>query len=302
MKNFFHLKFLGLALIVFLIPFLSTAQQQSNSLTIGLIADIQYADKPSKGTRFYRESLSKLDHCVETLNTHKTNFNIVFGDLVDEGPKDLKPIEDRLNQLDSAHYTILGNHDYPSSHEDLEIHKKFGMPSSYYSILRNDWLFIFLNSNELSEYAIYNDPKQEKALQEMMSTLKSNQRKNATSYNGGISKKQLKFLIHQLELAKKNHKKVIVCTHHPLFPENGLEALNNREILEILQKATHVKAVLAGHHHSGNYALYKDLPIITLEGMVETEKENAFGILELQEKTMNIQGFGKLTSRTITYR
>ncbi|ULT25824.1 metallophosphoesterase [Sphingobacterium sp. E70] len=59
--------------------------------------------------------------------------------------------------------------------------------------------------------------------------------------------------------------KVIVFTHHPLYPENGLEALNNREILTLIEKYPVVKVVISGHHHPGNFATYKGIPMITLE-------------------------------------
>jgi 3',5'-cyclic AMP phosphodiesterase CpdA len=55
----------------------------------------------------------------------------------------------------------------------------------------------------------------------------------------------------QLQRAKRKLKEVIIVTHHPLFPENGFEALNNREILSLIEKYPNVRAVLSGHHYEG---------------------------------------------------
>lgn len=41
-------------------------------------------------------------------------------------------------------------------------------------------------------------------------------------------------------------KKVLIFSHHPLFPESGYEALNNRELLGVIEKYASVKALIAG--------------------------------------------------------
>ncbi len=269
---------------------------QQKALRIGLIADIQYADKADRGTRFYRASLNKLKESVMALNKEQTDLTVVLGDLVDEGPKDLAPVTDLLKQSHSPVYSLLGNHDYESVKAPYSLYKMLGMPAAYYSVDRAGWRFIFLNTNELSSYATVPGSKEEAEFKLLAEEQKKEGRTHVVPWNGGISQKQMKWLERQLRKAGK--KKVLVFTHHPLLPENNAhEALNNREILTLLTRYRQVKAVVSGHNHAGAFEVYRGLPCITLEGMVETSDRNAYGILTLLENKLIITGKDRMTSR-----
>ena len=271
-------------------------------LQIGLIADIQYADKPDRGSRYYRASLDKLRESVSALNEAKVDFTVVLGDLVDEGPKDLAPVMDLLKQSRQPVYSLLGNHDYESVKEPYSLYKTLEMPAQYYSIDRAGWRFIFLNTNELSLYATVPGSKQEAEYKILAEEQKKQGRTHVVPWNGGISKKQMKWLEKQLRTAGRKSFKVLVFMHHPLLPENNAhEALNNREILNLLVKHRQVKAAISGHNHAGAFEMYRGLPCITLEGMVETAGRNAYGTLTLLENKLIISGKGRLTSREIDF-
>ena len=49
----------------------------------GLVADVQYADKPSAGRRRYAEALGKFAACVEAWNEQPLAFVCQLGDLID---------------------------------------------------------------------------------------------------------------------------------------------------------------------------------------------------------------------------
>ncbi|MCY1525828.1 hypothetical protein D9M68_608230 [compost metagenome] len=87
----------------------------------------------------------------------------------------------------------------------------------------------------------------------------------------------------------------------PVISRSGYEALNNRELLGLIEKYASVKALIAGHHHKGGFAVYKHIPAITLEGMVETADKNTYGIIELYANKMILKGRGRLTSRTLSF-
>lgn len=283
---------------------LSYAQEIRNRpLRIGLIADIQYADKESRGTRFYRASLPKLNESVTVLNEHRVDFTVVVGDFVDEGPKDLPTVLVELDRLDKPVYNLLGNHDFETVQQPDDLYKAFRMPSPYYAIDTAGWRFIFLNTNELSAYATTPNTAKGKAYQRLAEAFEKQGRGKAQPWNGGVGKKQLRWLRKQLELAQKRGQQVVVFTHHPVLPEgNGHEALNNRELLALLSKHKQVKAIISGHNHKGAFAMHEEgLPCITLQGMLETEKENAYGILTLSQDKLVITGWGKLTSREIEW-
>ncbi|MNM98410.1 cyclic 3',5'-adenosine monophosphate phosphodiesterase [compost metagenome] len=175
------------------------------------------------------------------------------------------------------------------------------MPAPYYTVEKGHWLFILLNTNELSEYATSATSAEHSAWQALNNQLKLEQRQNTQPWNGGISTQQLAWMEKQLKKAEKDAKNVIIFTHHPLFPENGLETLNNRDILAVIEKYPRVKAVISGHHHPGNFGNYKGIPMITLEGMIETSNENAYGVLELYLHRIDLKGQGRMTSRKFDF-
>lgn len=277
------------------------AQKMEQPLRIGLIADPQYADKADGKTRFYRNSLQKLDNAVHELNQSALDITVVLGDMVDEGPKDANPIIDRLKKLTKPFYLLLGNHDYPKEYQ-ADIFKKFDMSAEYYAIDKGNWKLLFLNTNELSSYAT----KQGSALAKEYLALTAQPeyltRTHLKPWNGGVSKKQMKWIVKQLNIAAKQSKQVLVFTHHPLYPEIGYETLNNRELLELFVKHKSVKAIISGHNHAGNFSPYQDLPCITLEGMIETQDQNSFGKMELFADKLIIQGSGRMTSRVLDLR
>ncbi|GAA4800431.1 metallophosphoesterase [Olivibacter ginsenosidimutans] len=280
----------------------SYGQQAEKPIRFGIIADPQYADKDDHGTRFYRNALQKLDTAVTFLNTQPLDFTVILGDFVDQGIKDLPPVMERLEKLKMPVYNVLGNHDYVDAPDRQNLYRHFKMKAPYYTFAKGEWLFIILNTNELSAYATNDNSTPHDDWAAMSDQLKAAGRKNVYPWNGGISKKQFQWMEKQLISAERKGKKVIILSHHPLFPENGLEALNNREILAAIDQHPCVRAVISGHHHPGNFAYYKDIPMITLEGMVETAHQNAYGTVKLSADTMIIEGHGRLSSRTLTFK
>jgi hypothetical protein len=46
---------------------------------------------------------------------------------------------------------------------------------------------------------------------------------------------------------------------------------------------------------------YKNIPVVTVEGVVETENENAFGIVKIYDNKIILEGKGRMTSRMLKY-
>ena len=100
-------------------------------------------------------------------------------------------------------------------------------------------------------------------------------------------------------LLKKCEKKglsVLIFSHHPLYPQSDFSALNGNEIVDTLSKYSCVKAAFSGHHHAGAFGYYKNIPLITLEGMVETENQNAYAIVEISQDHLLVKGQGRASS------
>ena len=278
------------------------AQESKPDLRFGLIADIQYADADPSRTRYYRNSLEKLDECVETLNGEKVDFTVNMGDAIDRDPADLDPVLERLGRLKGKVFNTTGNHDYSGiPTENGNLYKKLGMPSEYYSFGKKDWVFIMLNTNEISEYSGVGDTEKEKKLAAMYDAFRSRGGGQPAPWNGGVSGEQLRWLDSELARAERSGEKVLIFCHHPLWPESGLTALNNLEILDTIDNRSCVKAVFCGHHHPGDFAYHGDIPVITVEGMVETENENAFGVVELRGDRITVKGTGRMSSREFEF-
>lgn len=297
MKNLKPLAFLA---IFFLAIGLTTCMKQPKTIRFGLIADIQYCDCETRGTRFYRNSLFKLDSCVADFNKEKVQFTVNLGDLVDrETPNNLEAILIRLNRLNNKVYNTTGNHDYDGITDNNALYNQLGMPASYYSFKQGEWRFIMLNTNEVASYANITGTPLEAELEAMKEQITLSGRKNGASYNGGISRKQLDWLRQELESAEKKKEKVIIFSHHPLYAAPGLTALNDLEILEVLSSFSCVKAGISGHHHPGDFGTYNNIPFITTEGMIETENENAYGIVEITTDQITLTGKGRTKSYTL---
>ena len=54
--------------------------QEKPIIKFGVIADIQYSDDDAKGTRFYRNSLNKLEASINDINTELVDFSVILGE------------------------------------------------------------------------------------------------------------------------------------------------------------------------------------------------------------------------------
>lgn len=278
-----------------------SAQNNKPVLLFGIIADIQYCDCETSGNRYYRNSLGKLKECVSDLNRNDVDFTINLGDLIDRKFEDLHPIMLSLKGLKTKVYNTTGNHDYSKTIDNKLLYKKLNIPEEYYSFKKKNWKFIVLNTNEIASYSNISGTEKEQELEDMMNKIKADKRKNGYTWNGGISKKQLEWLDKQLAKAQEKKENVLIFCHHPLFPENNHNALNDREILEVIGNYRCVKAVFSGHNHAGNFGHYGNITFVTIEGMVETENENAYGIIDIYDNKINITGKGRVTSRQLDF-
>ncbi|MGN7786016.1 metallophosphoesterase [Niabella sp. 22666] len=278
------------------------AQPHKPVLRFGIIADIQYADADTRGTRFYRNSLQKLDSCIQDFNQQKIPFIINLGDITDRDPTDLPPVLNLLNKSKRPVYNTTGNHDYAGVTMNEDLFKKLGMPAEYYTFKKGQWRFILLNTNEVASYANVKGSPKEKELEEMIKKIKAAKGHNAQEYNGGISSRQMDWLRQLLNQAERKKEKVLIFSHHPFACADGLTALNDQEVMSLVSAFSCVKALIAGHHHSGAFCNQLAPPVIVAEGMVETADQNAYGIISLYPDRLELIGHGRMTSRTIHFK
>lgn len=271
-------------------------------MRFGAIADIQYADIDSRGSRFYRNSLPKLDTAISYFNTSDVSFVVNLGDVIDCDYSSFDAVMSILKKSQKKLHNTTGNHDYPEGIANETIFKRLNMPAEYYQFKYKGWKFIMLNTNEVASYANIKDTWKAAELEKLLAVSKEEKRGNAASYNGGISSKQMLWLEKLLKKSQKKNEPVILLSHHPLAFAKGFSVLNDKEIQSLIRKYSCVKAVFSGHHHSGDFGILDGVPYITLEGMVETKSENSYGIVELYTDKILINGQGRMISRKLEMR
>ena len=168
----------------------TTAYPRGKIISLGIMADAQYADCSSSGSRHYRSTLKKIDECVDYFNCNRVDFVVNLGDLVDRSPTDMKQPLSLLKKLNVSLYHVLGNYDYKGGSNTRMLIERLGMPSSYYAFTKGKWTFIFLDTNELSTYVQVADKKNDKEWQRLLAAVKKQNSPQRETWNGGVSKKQ----------------------------------------------------------------------------------------------------------------
>jgi len=292
MKKFF---------LVFLL-FLSCSYFQSKentSLTIGIVTDVQYCACESSGNRYYKNSLAKLDSCINYFNSQQLAFVAHLGDAIDRDFQSFDVILPRFMKSSAPVYFVLGNHEMNVQEEfKTQVLSKMKMKNDYYSVSKGEWKFIFLNGNDLS-FRAPQDSIQKAERDTLYAKLKRTGRCNTGKANGGLSSKQFTWLKLQLEDAMRSNKKVIVMCHFPIFPVACHSLFNDEELTALLTDYKCVKAYFCGHNHDGGYALKDGVHFINFHGMVDTESSPAFAKVILTQDSIFVDGHGREPSRRL---
>lgn len=279
--------------LILLFAAIMTSNNTNAQLQLGVFADCQYCDCEPMGSRFYRSSPEKLRNCINQFNREKNlEFVVGLGDLIDRNYSSFDTLQPILDESVHTVYNIPGNHDFEVKEEKLaKVPGALGLDKTFYTIEKNDWLFVFLNGNEIS----FNSPNSEivNKAKEMLAELKAAGKPNSYDWNGGMSRQQISWLHQQLKVAENKNQKVALFCHYPLLPLEAHTLWNSEEVLEVLKKYNHVKLWLSGHNHKGNYTRQHGIHFLTLQAMVETKTENAFSILSFSDDKIAVKGFGR---------
>ncbi|MFC4559483.1 metallophosphoesterase [Virgibacillus kekensis] len=266
-------------------------------LEFGVIPDVQYCDCEVNGTRYYRDSVTKLIDASQTLNQENVDFTVQLGDLIDRDVKSFSTILPIFNIIEGPKYHVLGNHDFPvKTDEVIDI---LGMKNQYYDFKYKNWRFVVLDTNDLSFYANPKESEKYEEAEEMYSDLVESNAINAKTWNGGISTEQLTWLQTVLGKAAKRNEKVVVFGHMPVYPENIHNVWNAEEMIDVLEANDNVVAYFNGHNHAGNYGAQNGIHYVNLQGMVETEDATAYSIIRIYKNRLEIDGYGRESSRVL---
>lgn len=205
---------------------------------------------------------------------------------------------------------VLGNHCLAAGREVCVQRLNIPHPGYYSRELASGWRLIVLDTTEMSGHSEYPEGSQQytEARQYEAAHPLTQENPQMSSWNGGVTSKQLAWLKQQLSEADVAGERVVVAAHHQV----GLGAVrpthmawNWREIKNALLQSSSFRLFLAGHDHVGGYAAIQGADgrprhFITLEAMLEAPTDsNAYGIAQFFEDIIELQGFGTVTSRQL---
>lgn len=281
--------------------FIGVYQLHAQNLKIGLISDCQYCncEFSERWNNDYVSALPRLQEAVDTLNDINTNVTFHLGDFIDRDFESFMVVSPIFNSLQMPHYHLLGNHDY-SVADSLKhkVSKTLGLEADYYALSYENWKFIILDGTDISPYKSANKDSIKNA-EEIRAKYLNAGRTQALPWNGAIGSIQLSWFQNQLELAQSQHLNTIIFCHFPVLPQSDANLWNDKEIVQLIEKYSTVKAFINGHHHPGNYAMHKNVHYLTLQGMVRTKDANAFAYLTLYPTKIEVIGYGREPSRTL---
>ncbi|MGQ7870926.1 metallophosphoesterase [Sunxiuqinia sp. sy24] len=281
----------------------SEDQKQSEKLfSFGLIADPQYADAEAAGSRHYRHSLKKMESCVSELNRYDLSFSVTLGDMIDHDYTSFDNILPILEKSKAPVYKVIGNHDFDVEEKyKTKVRSRLNNKKGYFAYQQGDFMFIVLDGTDLSTFGTIKGKKDHKLAIEKLNGLKESGENNAYNWNGGLGSRQFQWLATRLKKASRSNKKVVLFCHWPLLPENGTQLWDNKKVLELISKYENVVAWISGHHHAGGYHKIGGIHHLTMKGMVESELNNSYGIVEVYDNKLVLMGFGQQSGQLMDF-
>jgi manganese-dependent ADP-ribose/CDP-alcohol diphosphatase len=275
--------------------------QEKPLFTFGVMTDVQYADRDNSGSRFYRKSPAKLDEAVQVFNRENVAFVLHLGDFINDNLKSFDTLLHITGKLKAPLYFIPGNHEFGvQPGEKGKVMPMMGLSRhGYQSFSRDGWRFILVDGSETGTFRYEPGSRMYKKNRVSMEKLKDAGATNVFEWNGGISRRQYRWIEKNLQTAAEKDQRVILCCHFPLMPEKAPELLLNApEVKKLVEYYPSVFAWLNGHVHVSQWFDPNGVNYVSFRGMVEKE-DNAFGIVSVYQDHLEIKGYGKEESRVL---
>ena len=274
-------------------------------LRFGVIADPQYAEAPPNLTlgRYYANSLDKMRAAVDTLNGEDLRFVVTLGDVIDRDVMSYEKILPIYRTLRHETRFVLGNHDFDLAPEHRgQVPGLLGMEGPHYDFTVAGIRFIVLDGNDVSLFAPPPDDPRRMLAAERLEQAKAAGLVNAKPWNGSLSDSQFTWLEGSLQAARAAGERVVVLNHYPVAPDNPHNLWDADRITGLLARQPHVIAYFNGHNHAGNYVERDGIHYVNFHGMVDTPDHSAFAVVEISGDRLEIRGFGREPSRSLTLK
>ena len=204
---------------------------------------VQMCD-PQLGFTEYAADLRRFDEAVSQINALRPDLVLICGDLVNRADeKSFADFNAAKARFTIPAYAAPGNHDLGNrpTLQSLEQYRRLVGPD-YYAVDHEGCRFVVLNSQ------LWQTPV------------------------AGETDKQDAWLAQTMETAAKQHRRLFVVMHHPLFvkaPDEPDEYFNlprakRKELLALFERCS-VVAVLTGHTHTTVINEYHGMQMVTSE-------------------------------------
>jgi len=262
------------------------SDRSTNTLRIGLVTDVHYADKGTHGTRHYRDSLAKLSAAIRRFNEANCDFVIELGDFIDAADSVdrelgyLKRIENVYARAHCPRHHVLGNHCvYTLTKEQFLT--QCGQEKPYYSFDVKRFHFIVLDACFRHDGQPYG-------------------KRNFEWTDANIPQTELEWLEADLKQARYP---TIAFVHQRLDVDNHYGIKNQADVRKRLEASGKVLAVFQGHNHINDLKEINGIHYCTLAAMVEgpVAGNNAYGLMDLRaDGSIRVDGFGQQQDKRIS--
>lgn len=258
---------------------LPAVEDQARKVRVGLVTDLHHADKPTRGSRHYRDTLTKLAEAAKQFTTDEPDFVVELGDFIDAADTVeteqayLQQVGKVFNTLPGPKHYVLGNHCVDTLTKE-EFLGGVGKQESFYSFDVGGFHFVVLDACFRSDGKPYG-------------------RKNSTWTDANIPAHELDWL--QADL-KATDRQVIVFAHQRLDDAGQHAVRNAADVRKALESSGRVLAVFQGHSHKNDHQQIAGIHYTTLVAMVEGAgpENSGFSTLDvLDDGTIRLAGFRK---------
>lgn len=246
-------------------------------IQMGLVTDLHYADKPPAGSRYYRQTLRKIQQAAEQFGDLDLDGLMELGDLIDSADSiaderaHLKTIDAQLKAICAERHYVLGNHCVHNLTKP-EFLDEVGQQKSYYAFQSAGFNFIVLDACFRQDGVAY-------------------ERQNFQWTDTAIPEPEVEWLRSVLET---HSEPTIVFCHQRLDVANHYGVKNASQVRELLEKHGQVLAVFQGHSHDNDHKSINNIHYVTLVAMVEGAgpERNGFSVLKLfPDQSLEVTGW-----------
>jgi alkaline phosphatase len=256
-------------------------------LALGLLTDVHYADKDTRGSRMYRESLTKAKEAALFFKEKKPSAVVCLGDLVDAAPSVeteifyLEKITKVLDVCGLPRHHVLGNHCVATlTKEEFFKHSGSVNKQGHYSFDLKGKHFVVLD-------ACYN------------SKMEPYGRDNFVWHDSNMTAGEIEWLEKDLKATKNP---TVVFAHQRLDVDrpNKHAIKQSSKVRKILETSNKVTAVFQGHSHKNELKTINEIPYCTLAAMIEGSgvENNSYALLRFfDDGKVTLEGYRRQMSK-----